>query len=47
MNKSKVNFGMSAFVEEVFGVKLSGTLAIIETVAQRAMYVTECFVDVI
>lgn len=44
---------MSAFVEKVFGVKLTRTFAIIEAVPQRVillvtelLLVTECFVDV-
>ena len=39
-------FWMSAFVEKVFGVKLTRTFAIIEAVPQRVILVTECFVDV-
>lgn len=37
---------MSAFVEKVFGVKLTRTFAITEAVPQRVILVIECFVDV-
>ena len=37
---------MSAFVEKVFGVKLTRTFAIIEAVPQRVILVIECSVDV-
>ena len=37
---------MSAFAEEVYGVKPNGKFFIIKAITQRAMYTTRCFADV-
>ena len=37
---------MSAFAEEVYGVKPNGKFFIIEAITQRAMYTTRCFAAV-
>ena len=46
INECKVYFWMSAFAEEVYGVKPNGKFFIIEAITQRVMYVTRCFADV-